>query len=299
VAHPQAHHLDELPSLGKADVVFVAMKSYDTSWIAKLATEHMHDRTVVLSSQNGMNDKTIADIVGPGHVLGCVVEMGVELFTPAQVRRTSGAEWGTLVVGDLGLGDAGRIDEIAELLSPMDGVSTAGDLWPYRWSKLTLNVMSNALGGLTGLSTNGLWSDEAVVDVLIALGHEVALTARANGISMAPVLHGITHEQWLAATAVGNPGWLAIREIMYGIAGTRTGDKENLPSLLQDIRKSRRTEVDYLNGWIARGGAAVGVATPANAAIVDALRPVELGRRPAARDNVLPLTKLVHAQYAG
>lgn len=295
-SRPTAHHLDELADLGAADVIFIASKSYDTRWLTRLAQDHMHDRTIVLSSQNGMNDKVIADIVGP-RVIGCVVAMAVELFRPAHPRRTSGEEWGTLILGDLGLGDVDRIDELVEMLSPLDGVSLATELWPERWGKLTLNVMSNALGGLTGLTTNGLWSDEAVVDVLTALGHEVALTAQAHGIAMAPVLHAITHAEWLSASELGNPGWLAIRDRMYQIAATRTGGRENLPSLLQDIRKSRRTEVDFLNGWVARAANDVGVAAPLNTAIVEALRPVELGLAQSSYDNLVPLTKLVHEVY--
>jgi 2-dehydropantoate 2-reductase len=89
-----------------------------------------------------------------------------------------------------------------------------------------------------------------------------------------------------------------MREVMIEIAATRSGDRENVPSLLQDIRKGRRTEVDYLNGWVAATGATVGVATPTHTAIVPEVRSVELGHRPPAPENVATLAASVAGWYA-
>lgn len=69
-------------------------------------------------------------------------------------------------------------------------------------------------------------------------------------------------------------------------------------SLLQDIEKGRRTEIHYLNGWIAAEGARLGVATPTHALMVDALVEVERGVQPPALENAKPLAAAIGSWYA-
>ena len=64
------------------------------------------------------------------------------------------------------------------------------------------------------------------------------------------------------------------------------------PSLLQDVLKGRRTEVDFLNGYIVAQGEQLGVQTPVNCAIVDLMRAVERGEIPASKDNLAQLHDL-------
>jgi 2-dehydropantoate 2-reductase len=50
--------------------------------------------------------------------------------------------------------------------------------------------------------------------------------------------------------------------------------------MLQDLRKRRRPEIDYINGYVVREGARLGVATPVNAAVTALLQAVALGDQP-------------------
>ena len=61
-------------------------------------------------------------------------------------------------------------------------------------------------------------------------------------------------------------------------AGPRS--EEVATSMLQDIRKRRRPEIDYLNGYVVAEGARLGVETPANAAVVELLKGVASGDLP-------------------
>ena len=58
------------------------------------------------------------------------------------------------------------------------------------------------------------------------------------------------------------------------------------PSMGQDIFKGRRTEIDFINGLVVERGAEFGIATPVNAAMVEAVKCVEHGRVEASLDNV-------------
>lgn len=293
-----AHNLDDLERIGTADVVIIAPKSYDTTWIARLARDHIADDTVVLSAQNGMNDVTIGNIVGQEHMVGCVVVMACELAGAGHTKRTSDGSYVNLTFGEFGGSEVTpRVRQLEEFFAPLGYVNSVADIWEERWGKLTLNVMSNGLAGLTNYTTKELWSNPDVIDVLIALGRECALVARARGIQMAPVLQKISHELLIEATGTKTDAWAEVRELLISVAATRTGKRENTPSLLQDIKKSRRTEIEYINGWIAEQAELVGVNAVVNRAIVREVHSVETGKRPPLPANAAPLSALVDEFY--
>jgi 2-dehydropantoate 2-reductase len=85
-----------------------------------------------------------------------------------------------------------------------------------------------------------------------------------------------------------------VRAVFVGAAEARQKRaRENLSSLLQDVMKHRRTEIEYLNGHVARRGAELGIATPANEMVVELVLRLERGqltRDPANLDLFLPAT---------
>jgi 2-dehydropantoate 2-reductase len=295
----RALNLDELEAYGPADVIVVATKSYDTMWMARLARDHLAPQSVVVSAQNGMNDLAIARIVGTERVVAGVVLLAAELVGPGHVKRSTPHGELALSFGELG-GDvvSTRVDELARIFAPLGKVQTTADAWPERWSKLTLNVMSNAMAGLTGYTTLNLWTSPGIVDVLVALGHEAAAVAHASGIRMATVLGRITHENLLNATSVSHPEWHLVRDALKDAAGTRTGKRENMPSLLQDIQKGRRTEIDYLNGWICAQAADLGMPAAVNRLVVDEVHSIELGLVSPSSASVRHLVEVVSDRYS-
>ena len=60
-------------------------------------------------------------------------------------------------------------------------------------------------------------------------------------------------------------------------------------SMLQSIERGRRSEIDYMNGYVAERGREKGVPTPVNAAIAALVREVEAGTRPMSPDNLANL----------
>jgi 2-dehydropantoate 2-reductase len=67
------------------------------------------------------------------------------------------------------------------------------------------------------------------------------------------------------------------------------------PSLLQDVLRGRRTEIDYLNGYVCEQGRRVGIPTPFNDAIVAAIRSHGVGKLRPDPKNLEPLAKLLPA----
>jgi 2-dehydropantoate 2-reductase len=73
-------------------------------------------------------------------------------------------------------------------------------------------------------------------------------------------------------------------------AQSRAGGR---PSLLQDVMRKRRTEVEFLNGYVVREGRKTGVATPINEAVVDLYRGHGVGALVPDPRNLEPLLKLL------
>jgi 2-dehydropantoate 2-reductase len=63
--------------------------------------------------------------------------------------------------------------------------------------------------------------------------------------------------------------------------------------MLQDVMKGRRTEIDYLNGFVAEEGRKAGIATPFNDAVVDAFHAHAVGALTPGPRNLEPLARLL------
>jgi len=76
-----------------------------------------------------------------------------------------------------------------------------------------------------------------------------------------------------------------ITETLIRESNFRIGIRDSTPSMLQDIQKKRRTEIDYLNGYVVRRGKEVGIDAVANKAIVEVLKKIERGEINASEYN--------------
>ena len=98
----QALHLCDLASANlEFDIVFLAAKSNDHRWMTEFIKPYLKDDGVLVGLQNGMNDDSIASIVGRERTVGCVVELQAELFTPGQIQRNTTRKGTWFAVGEL------------------------------------------------------------------------------------------------------------------------------------------------------------------------------------------------------
>ena len=108
-------HLCEVATFREPfDVVLLLMKAYDTRWACQLIEPHLAPDGLVVGVQNGMTVDTIADVVGPARTMGCVIEISSMMFDPGVVERHSPPSRSWFAVGSLDPATAGREDEIAD-----------------------------------------------------------------------------------------------------------------------------------------------------------------------------------------
>lgn len=292
----RALHLDELAHLDEPlDVVLLAVKSYDTEWMVRALLPYLAPDGCIVSLQNGLNEDTIAALAGPDRTVGCVVHLSVGMFEPGVATRYTRADWLTFSIGELDGRRLPRTDQVADLLRAAGPVDVTRDIWGVLWMKLCINAMNNGLTGLTGLTSPGLWVDPRGFAAMVRLGGEVVAVSEADGRRMHPIeptgASNPLDPAVLRRAAEGDEEAIeGVRAVFVGAAeARRRGGRENLSSLLQDVMKRRRTEIDYLNGAVARRGTGLGVETPANAAVVELVHRLERGelaRDPANLDEL-------------
>jgi len=237
------------------DAVLLTVKSYDTaSMLAAVAPLVARDGCLI-SLQNGLgNVERVRDAVGAGRAVGARVIFGAEIPAPGRARVTVCAEpvaIGAAVVGDPAADAHARrwAARIAAAGIPAEAVS---DVHAYLWTKVFYNAALNPLGALLGLPYGALAADadaRAIMDDVITEAYAVA---RARGVTP------------------GAPSADAYRRLFYERLVPATADHRS--SMLQDLERGRRTEIDAINAALATFGAAAGVPTPVNTTLTRLIR---------------------------
>jgi len=241
---PMEVHTD-VRGIASRDVVLVTVKSVDTEAAADLIAAHVPTETMVVSLQNGVDNAWRLQARLPRHaVVPGVVYVSAEMTGPGAVQH-NGA--GRLIVGaPLGWaeGDAAAnaaVDRfVAACVAAGVPCARSADVRLDLWMKLATNCAYNAMSALTGLRYGVIAAREEARALMTAVTDELVAVAHAEGVA-------------LDAEAAHAAVW-KIADVMPGA----------LSSTAQDIQAGRRTEIDSLNGYVARCGAAKGVPTPAN-----------------------------------
>ncbi len=279
----EALHLTELQGLSKqppVDIAVVAMKSYDTEWATTMMRQYLAQGGYVVSLQNCINEERIAAIVGWGRTVGCIAaQLAAELYEPGRIRRTvakGGTHHATFRLGEVHGRVTPRVEALGAMLSDVDSVKVTTNLWGERWSKLCVNGMRNGVSAVTGLGGNDREQHDAVRRFSIRLGAEAVRIGQALGYDIEPVAK--MDPERLACAGEGDAAALAEVEAVL-LAGSNTAERNVLqrPSMAQDIAKGRRTEIEFMNGFIVEQGRRVGRSAPANERLVELVRQVERG----------------------
>ena len=285
----KALHITEVQSLreGAVDIAFICMKLYDTDWAAALITPYLAPGGIVVTMQNGLVEEQVARIAGWGRTLGCIAStISVEAVAPGRVVRTQlpgGDAYTVFRVGELSGLVTPRAQRIAELLHAVDSAKVTTNLWGERWSKLTANTMTTGLCGASGLDLNQVVEYAPARRLQIRLAAEAIRIGTALGFKL-EAIRGLAADKWLAA-AEGNAATVAEVEHRM-LEGLRRRPEGGRSGTAQDIAKGRRTEVDFMNGYVAARGAECGFPAPTHAGVAALIRRIERGELVPARGLV-------------
>jgi 2-dehydropantoate 2-reductase len=281
-AKPNIIHVTDVQGLGKSpiDVAFVAMKSYDTLWATALIAPYLSEQGFVVSLQNCMNEETIAGVVGWGRTVGVVAsQISVDLYEAGRIRRTipkGGDKYTIFRVGEPHGRITPRVEELVTWFKGIDSAKATTNLWGERWSKLVQNAMGNGVTAATGMTTAACLSDPQIRRFQIALAGEGIRVGQALGYTLEKV-RAIEPEKYARANEGDKQAMAELEAALTPASGANPRADIQRPSMAQDMLKGRRTEIDAMNGYIARKAAGVGLAAPSHVKLAGIVTRIERG----------------------
>jgi 2-dehydropantoate 2-reductase len=241
----------ELGAVRGAQLVLFCVKSYDTTSVARELANFMEPGAVVLSLQNGVDNVDRIRATSELQPLAAVVYVAASTPEPGTVKHLAG---GNLVLGPPGAETEG----IAAVFEPAGVPCRISDnIRGELWAKLVANCALNAISAL-GRARYGRIAENSDARALMrGVVDEVFAVARASGV----VIPGMVD---------GEAAYAGAMAIATQMAGARS-------STAQDVERGRRTEIDALNGYVARRAAELGVPAPLNQALCTLVKLIEAG----------------------
>jgi 2-dehydropantoate 2-reductase len=237
--HPEAS--TELSAAVGADLVLFCVKTTDTAAVAKQLAKILRPDALLLSMQNGVNNAEEIRAASGIDAIPAVVYVAASAPIPGTVKHFGR---GDIVTGP----ENERVNRVADIFAlgkiPCRiSENVEGELW----TKLIWNSGLNAISGLGRVMYGEILASEDAKQLVAAAVYETLAVARAKGI----------HPPGLEDPQAAISGSFKIAQQMSGMRS----------STAQDMARSKRTEIESLNGYVAREGAKLGVATPVNHAL--------------------------------
>ena len=244
--HLPAKAATDTTALVSPDLVLVCVKSADTEQAGRSLIGRLRPDTSVLSLQNGVDNAPRLSAIINHPVIAVVVYVGSEMAGPGHVRHHGG--------GDLAIGASAASEALAQTLEAA-GIRTtiSDDIDKTLWSKLIINCAFNALSAVSGISYGPMLEVEGTRDVVTRAVQEATAVARASGVSIPD-------------------------DLLAHILNIPTIMPNQMSSTAQDLARGKPSEIDFLNGYVVRKGAELGIATPTNHALQVMVKLTERGK---------------------
>jgi 2-dehydropantoate 2-reductase len=252
--------------------IVLAVKAHHTEAATRALAPHLAADGYVLSAQNGLNELTIARIVGDARTMGCFVNFGADWHAPGRILF---GNRGATVVGEIDGTIRPRTRAMHALLRIFepDAVLTE-DIWGYLWGKLGYGALLFATA-LTNESMSDALASRRHRDAFAALGREVMRVAAAKGV----VPRGFNGFE----PAAFQPGAsrAALDQSMDAMVAWNRKTAKTHSGIWRDLAvRKRKTEVDAQIAIVGAIGREVGVDTPAIRRLVALIHDIEDGKRP-------------------
>ena len=281
----RALHLCELASANlEFDIVLLAVKSYDCRWLAEFIKPYLRSDGVLVGVMNGMNDDTLAAVVGKERTVGCVLELSAEIFTPGLVQRNTTHTGTWFAVGELDGYYTPRVKEIQAIMNNVGRCDVTNNIYGAKWTKLIANTMTMGPHGLLGLRNSEAVKLPGIADIAASIGRESLAVGAALGYRIEPIF-GLRADEFAGSS---DENLATAREALMKHVGGRS---RTAP--IHDHIKGRRSEMEFITGLVSRKGREHGIPTPCNDAVREIDRRINKGELKMDPSNFDLLKKLV------
>ncbi|QOS82738.1 ketopantoate reductase family protein [Paenibacillus sp. JNUCC31] len=280
---------------GSYDLVLLLTKQLYNESVLQELLPFLHEDSMVCSLQNGIPEDNVSSIVGAKRVIAGSVEFGATFIEPGVSSLTTAYttfKQYAFQIGELNGEHTDRIQRVKEVLDLVGGTHISDNLVGTKWSKLLIN---NAYSGLSA-ALNGEYGDildhEAGIRSAVHIADETIKVGHANGVSFVKM-----NEFDIASLELLNESDIAerIQTLRYVMEPSRLLKA----SMLQDLEKKRKTEINFINGVVSSKAKGTGIATPYHDLVVQLVQAAEEAQTvPQFETNILAFEELLNVPSA-
>lgn len=283
----KAKHPNELTR--KYDVIFLLTKQVYTKDSLESILPFLNEESVVCTLQNGIPEESVAAIVGKERTVGGVVGFGAtwiepgvsELTTELEVMRKYAFDIGELT-GEI----TERIKTIKAILETVGYTEIITNINGMKWSKLLMNATFSGMSAALGCTFGEVLSNPDAMRSLANIADETIKVARSHHIRLVE-MQGKDFEFLELESQTDVSGKIAFYEEVWG-------PHANLKaSMLQDLEKGKKTEIDYINGHVSEKGREKNIPTPYNDLVCTLVNESEKAKKlPVFEENIYMFNSL-------
>ena len=255
----------------KKDIILIATKANVLKEVVNDIKPIVKASSVVVSLQNGICEDYLVGVFGQNRVCGCIVGWGATVIQPGIFEMTSA---GSYTLGRLGDDYPNHYDAVGKILSSVVPVHYTHNLIGSLYSKLIINSCITTLGAISGMTLGSILKKRKLRNIFIQIICEAVEVAKAKGISIEKYAGSLNFYDF----AEDNSWWGNIKKhLLIRIIGFKYRKLKS--SSLQSLEKGKKTEIDYLNGYICENAQKYKIQTPLNNLLVRMVKEIETGTR--------------------
>jgi len=257
---------------GIYDIVILLAKQTYNEVALKQLKPHLNDESVVCTLQNGIPEESVSKIIGAKRVVGGVVGWGATWTAPGISELTSDISAMRFEIGEIDGKITERIEKISKILNMAGTCEVVTNLMGLRWTKVIQNATLSGMSAALGTTYARILDDEKATACAAYVGNEIVKIVRKRNIQLEDLV----------------PGWSFYRLAFYDLEGLENSKtwlreyfKPHRPlkaSMLQDMEKGIKCEIDYIVGICSEWGRKVGIATPTCDTIISIVKDFESGK---------------------
>ena len=254
---------------GKFDYIFLGMKTPHLKETTKTAKGFLAKGGRLILLQNGLPERELRGFKEENIISG-IVGYNAQLMPDGSYFQSN--------PGHLILANAHQPPhELKPLLEPHLPVVITENPLGFRWNKLAINSVINGLGAISGLALGPLFAKLAARRAAIGLIQEAAAVMRALQIEEGIVPGAISVYRFVKLPAI-------VQHLMLFVLGRKYAKIRT--SMLQDVERGVKTEVDQIHGAIVAAATAAGVPVPVTLRLCDIVRDIENRRQVCGLHNL-------------
>ena len=259
---------------GLYDVVILMIKQTYNNTALRQLLPHLKKDSVVCTLQNGVPEECIGELVGRERTIGGTVGWGATWICPGTSALTSDPDRMIFEIGETDGSITPRLGLVKSILDLADTCNIITNLIGVRWSKLLMNSTMSGLSAALGCTYGDILDNDRAMECAACLTNELIDVANARGIHLEVLFPGFDFYDLVFQSR---------EEMLRTIAWLRkfyVPDRPLKASMLQDMEKGIRCEIQQINGVVSSWGKKTGVPTLMNDTIVQIVTEFEAGKIP-------------------